>query len=55
MQEIPCRHKLVEHLAFFFERLPLQGEMPELELRCRADAVLQRRFQIFASTADERD
>jgi hypothetical protein len=41
VKEIPHRQELVKHLAFFLECLPLLGEMLELELRRRADALFQ--------------
>jgi hypothetical protein len=53
VQKVSDRHKLVEHLAFFFECLPRLSEVPELELRCRTDSILERRFQIFAGAADK--
>jgi len=41
VEEIPHRHEVVKHFAFFFERLTLEREVPEFELGRRSDARLQ--------------
>jgi hypothetical protein len=41
VQEIPRWHEVVKHFAFLFERLTLEREVPELELRRCSDARLQ--------------
>jgi hypothetical protein len=45
----------VEHFALFFESLLRLREVAKLELRCRANSLLQYGLQIAAVAADECD